>query len=310
MIEHEYAVHIRYGRMSSMVPGLLAGHHTGRIHSLFCTSLNLQFGERLVHMGTEEHGLCCFGVTVGDREMKLILEACREDNLVIFKKNGLYLYGVGRLIVLELEEFEVVDLTIPNILTHPDLQSRERPSSTEKLQAEQLQTEQGKTASLMEHSILYRELELAADLLELGVERNENFVTYSRILAESKDLDEIEAAVRFFCGRGQGLTPGGDDILVGYGAVLQAFGKAEEFVRVLQRNSLKTTDVSSAYLTAMMEGFANEIFCDIILQILHEEVLKLRQLLCRMEKIGNTSGRDTIYGMYLGFRKIKEAYIV
>lgn len=266
-----------------MVPGLLSGHHTGRIHSVFHSSLNLQIGDRLIHIGDGKHGLCCFGMILDEESLQVILRSCREGNLAVVKKDGLYLYTVSRVVILEIHQFSEVDLKIPRM----------------------------KAPEQLETLLIYRQLEAMEADLELGLNRDSEFERYAGILAaSSEDERDLEEAVYYFLGRGIGLTPSGDDILTGYGAVLQAFGRAELLVHVLRGATVKTTEVSRAYLTSMMDGYANEYFCDMILQIFCKEVLKLQELLCRIEKIGNTSGRDTLYGIYLGFRKIKEAYIV
>lgn len=284
-------VTVKQGRMSSMVPGLLSGHRTGHVHSLFRTSLNLRFGEYLIHIGTEEYGLCCFGITVSERDKALLLDSCEAENLVIWKAGKLYLYGRTQLIVLELGQFLMVDLKIPKF-------------------SDMIEISVGNRRRWIENSFLYRKLELRSKTMELGLERDEDFERYSGILAETDEQKETEKAAAFFYGRGKGLTPAGDDILVGYGAVLQAFGKAEKMSAVLDKIEQKTTMVSEMYLFSMQKGYANELFCDLILQLKENEVLKSELLLCRMERIGKTSGCDTLYGMYLGFIKMKEEYRV
>lgn len=288
----EYRVTVKQGRMSSMVPGLLSGHRTGHVHSLFQSSMNLQFGENLIHIGTEEYGLCCFGITVKEQDMKLLLSSCERNSLATWKQNRLTIYGRAHLVVLELDRYEAADLQIPDVSMI--LSSRSDMDG----------------GMLIEETLLYQKLEQRSKSMELGLERDEEFERYSRILAGAYDRKETEQAAAFFYGRGKGLTPGGDDILVGYGAVLQAFKMADEWKAVLNKIEQKTTAVSEAYLLSMQKGYANELFCDIILQIKENEVLKLEQLLCRMERIGKTSGCDTLYGMYLGFLKMKEEYRV
>lgn len=294
-MKQEYRVTVDQGRMSSMVPGLLSGHRTGHVHSLFGSSMNLQFGDDLVHIGTEEYGLCCFGITVSEQEMKLLLHACERENLVTWKQNRLTFYGRTHMVVLELDNYKAVDLRIPVI-------SRMLPDNREETAVDR--------RIEIESTSLYQKLKQRSEIMELGLERNEEFERYSRILAGTDNQKETEEAAAFFYGRGKGLTPAGDDILVGYGAVLTAFGQAEELNAILNKLERKTTAVSEAYLFSMQKGYANELFCDIILQLKENEVLKLEQLLCRMERIGKTSGCDTLYGMYLGFVKMKEEYRV
>lgn len=269
--------------MSSMVPGLLDGHHTGRIHSCFRTGLNLQFGDRLIHLDGGEHGLCCFGMAIAAGEMKQILMCCRTGDLAVLHGGSLRLYGTGGVVRLNLSQFACVDLTIPR-LAHA-------------------------------YGDCYLVLQERAEGYSLGLEKDARFRFYAAILSGAEtpgnyrdggSAADLSGAVHFFAGRGQGLTPAGDDILTGYGAVLQCFGKAEALLRVLENDRLQTTDVSRAYLYAMERGFANEIFVRLLEQFWGGVPDLFQETLERMERIGHTSGYDTLYGMYLGLKKMKE----
>lgn len=271
------------GRISTMVPGLLDGHHTGRIHSCFRTGLNLQFGDHLIHLDGGEHGLCCFGMAIAAGEMTQLLMCCRAGDLAVLHGGSLRLYGAGGVVRLDLSRFACVDLTIPR-LTHV-------------------------------YGDCYLVLQERAEGYSLGLEKDARFRFYAAILSGAEVPENYRAGggdaglsgvVHFFAGRGQGLTPAGDDILTGYGAVLQSFGKAGKLIRVLKNDRLKTTDVSRAYLYGMEQGFANEIFVRLLEQFGGGVPKLFQETLEQMERIGHTSGYDTLYGMYLGLKKMKE----
>lgn len=148
-------------------------------------------------------------------------------------------------------------------------------------------------------------LQERAEGYTLGLEKDDRFRFYAESLSGPSAAGGAEA-VHFFAGRGQGLTPAGDDILTGYGAALQCFGKAGTLIQVLRRDGLQTTDVSRAYLHAMMQGFANEVFVWLLEQFWGGDPHLFQEALKQMEHIGHTSGCDTLYGLYLGLKKMKE----
>lgn len=47
---------------------------SGRVHSVFATSANLQFGNRLVHVGISRHGELPYGILLGDQQMETVLD--------------------------------------------------------------------------------------------------------------------------------------------------------------------------------------------------------------------------------------------
>lgn len=286
-----YAVAVCRGRMSSMVPGLLDGHHTGRIHSCFRTGLNLQFGDHLIYLDGGEHGLCCFGMAIAAGEMTQILMCCRTGDLAVIHGGSLRLYGAGGVVLLQISEFACVNLAIPRLM----------------------HTGQEKTAG--SYGDCYSVLQERAECYSLGLEKDACFQFYAAVLSgvevsgshrTGSSSDGLRRAVHFFAGRGKGLTPAGDDILTGYGAVLQCFGKAEALNWVLKNDGLQTTDVSRAYLYAMEQGFANELFVRLLERFWGGIPKLFLENLEQMERIGHTSGYDTLYGMYLGLKKMKE----
>lgn len=280
-----YEVSVCQGRISGMVQGLFDGHHTGRIHSCFRTGLNLLFGDRLIHLDDGEHGLCCFGMTVAAREMKQILMCCGAGDLAVYRDGSLRLYGRGGVVQLELSRFSSVDLAIWQTV---QAGQKKMPDSAQD-----------------GFSILQEK----AEGYILGLEKDETFRFYTDILSGDEAMERtalFPEAVHFFVGRGQGLTPAGDDILTGYGAVLQCAGKAGALIRALQDDRLQTTDVSRAYLDAMAQGFANELFVRLLEQLWGGDTKRFQETLKQMERIGHTSGCDTLYGMYLGLKKMKE----
>ncbi|WP_232733068.1 oxamate carbamoyltransferase subunit AllH family protein, partial [Lysinibacillus xylanilyticus] len=102
----------------------------------------------------------------------------------------------------------------------------------------------------------------------------------------------LEKTFRYFIGRGQGLTPTGDDILVGilYGHFLNNFieQKHLETLKALIKEPL-TTIVSKRFLTCALDG----VFSSKITVLQHDPSLESMKSLI---EVGSSSGMDTLYG--------------
>lgn len=290
-MESGYKASMKLGRISGLVPELLSGTRTGRVHSVFRTSMNLEFDGHLIFAGAGTQGLCCFGICPVNEEFAAALPLVKQGDLAVWKEKGekLRIYGSGGMILFDLRTMETVDLRIPNLSKVQDAAA----------------------------TPLFDRLSAGAEQPDLGLPMDETFRAHAKTLAggflkaesDGEETEESEEtvseallpAVRYFFGRGIGLTPAGDDILTGYGAVLQAFGEAKPLLKALTevRKAAKTTDVSEAYLDSMRRGCANETFVG-LLEHIEDTGTYPDLLIADIKDIGHTSGRDTLYGAHLG----------
>ncbi|MCS4485916.1 DUF2877 domain-containing protein [Staphylococcus americanisciuri] len=107
--------------------------------------------------------------------------------------------------------------------------------------------------------------------------------------------DNDEGMLHYFIGRGNGLTPTGDDILVGMLFVhcLTPFivpSKIALIKKILQEDC--TTLVSKQILNLALEG----IFSSCLIDLLNEPSLSLS--ITRLLNVGSSSGKDTAYGIF------------
>ncbi|MCC8127058.1 MAG: DUF2877 domain-containing protein [Clostridiales bacterium] len=285
-----YAVFVEQGRISSWISTWIkenrSKRHFGHIHSCFRTSLNLEFEGQLIHLDGGRHGLCCFGICVEEAGMREILTVCRAGDLAVISNGTLLrIYGSGGLILLDLQGFDLVNLSIAGMLA----------GNSERSAAGQLQNL----------------LEAEERSLTLGMERTPEFISCEGILTRG---EIISSAVSYLYGRGQGLTPSGDDILVGYWSILQAFSgtqsptayraavRSRQLNEVMRLMSAETTDISKAYLSAAGAGYANEILLCMLRELRRAQPNAAKEYLSQLKSLGHTSGCDTIYGMYLGMK--------
>ncbi|WP_313758179.1 DUF2877 domain-containing protein [Tissierella sp.] len=106
-------------------------------------------------------------------------------------------------------------------------------------------------------------------------------------------------------GKGLGLTPSGDDVLVGLLAILQATGKNKGLVEKI-KNSIKnngrtkTTDISYEYLDYAVQGKFSKVVKETCIDLIIGDKYKILNSAMKLIHIGHTSGMDTLKGILLG----------
>lgn len=130
-------------------------------------------------------------------------------------------------------------------------------------------------------------------------------------LSELTGLDQSIADVliqdyssEYLLGRGKGLTPSGDDMIVGILWVLAISGIEAAIFKDSIRNMLgkgKTTTVSENYLRYALENKFSKALGNLLYDP-KELAKQMEELL----KTGHTSGLDTLCGIAIGIKMIKE----
>lgn len=112
-------------------------------------------------------------------------------------------------------------------------------------------------------------------------------------------------------GRGPGLTPSGDDVLVGVLAVLTMSEQVSQsaltaLFRVIERDgALLTTDVSRAYLLCALRGEYSRSITDVMGAL--DEPDRLGSVVRRLVQHGHTSGIDVLLGMSVALETLNYA---
>jgi hypothetical protein len=106
-------------------------------------------------------------------------------------------------------------------------------------------------------------------------------------------------AVENIAGRGPGLTPAGDDFLVGmiFGLRVTHHPEASKLASEIHRIAApRTTWLSRAYLEAAAEGYADEKWHLLLHALSHKDQSALDQAAISAMSFGATSGLDTLSG--------------
>lgn len=336
---------IRHGELSNMLPACFQAFSegnakasqriTGKMCGKFSAGFNLLFqGERdgeqgkftqdiFIYVGTAEKPLCCFGISISEEEMNMILESCEDGCLAVLKGGNILIYGRGEQFLLETSRTGNVkeEKNRPEAAEEFTVRGLEIPDFTGQLALTEVISGFSAVWEVLEEEIS------SPDWKEqMGLLWDERFLKYSEELTERKP-ENLPEAISFFTGRGKGLTPGGDDVLLGYGAVLKAFSekfRTDEFFELMKRTEEKTTEVSRAYYRALEYGYVNEDFRELLFVMAKRDKGALRpdftdgqpapqmqqlkdrakRAVLKVERLGHTSGRDTLYGAFLAMKRL------
>lgn len=118
---------------------------------------------------------------------------------------------------------------------------------------------------------------------------------YIKKLLKDLESNEDYGMLRYFIGRGNGLTPSGDDILIGmlFIHAIHPFispSKIRLLKKILKEES--TTVVSKQFLKLAIDGIFSSRMTDLFN---HDEIPENIE---RLLKVGSSSGKDTMYGIF------------
>ncbi len=128
----------------------------------------------------------------------------------------------------------------------------------------------------------------------------------------SMSLDSALAvkALEQLAGLGPGLTPAGDDFIVGYLAGLYSRCSREPMLRpfldglvaTLARLAAAANLISRQFILNALEGEFSEWLAELALAIAVQDDRRLRESAARVVRIGHSSGADSLVGLLFGLR--------
>lgn len=129
-----------------------------------------------------------------------------------------------------------------------------------------------------------------------------------RFLKDISQDNLQESSVASLIGLGIGLTPSGDDFLVGFIAVLNIIDIAysnylkEKISRLIRLDKLSTTDISKHILENALEGKFSQGILNFIYSLLEEDKERLEKSIKNILNIGSSSGMDLSIGIVLAMQ--------
>jgi hypothetical protein len=172
---------------------------------------------------------------------------------------------------------------------------------------------------LAESQIVAEDLFGLDKTVQAGVSRQVRGAMHDLLNATRQHELADPSAVNSLIGLGSGLTPAGDDLLVGYLAGLwcAARDKSEraQFVsnlgRAILRRSRKTNDISRTYLYHAVRGQVSSRLANLAEAICHGEnpgpLLEIAEAAMR---VGHTSGMEAVTGLLVGLAAWQDDYLL
>jgi len=146
---------------------------------------------------------------------------------------------------------------------------------------------------------------------QLSPERRADFVDALRVLGIKAPIEApsslIPENVHHWIGLGPGLTPAGDDVLLGYLAADNHLGRdpawTEAMHEAVRANLGRTTRLSAQLLKNALARDYHESIQRVLAILCGLSTENLLSALRRLAQIGASSGESTIYGMQLAFER-------
>ena len=246
------------GSISSLMLLYMKNEKIGYVHSIFKDSLNIKFGENLVYISGLEKKLVSFGCRISDDKIEKIIKKVKTGDIVVQKDEKMVFYTDSGVEVLNLSLNKIEELRIPHISS--------------------IEYRQEVFKNIMEN---VKDIDLAN---KSGLDNTEDE------LEEKFSNGLTEEIQEYLTGRGKGLTPSGDDLLIGYSFICRLCG---ENIELLYGNS--TTDISRQYFDAFNRGYISENILDLLKKDTEKAIRDIME-------IGHTSGYDTLLGIVLGIK--------
>ena len=277
-------IELKSGLISSGLVQTPSSKANGQLHSLFDHSFNIAFEEELLNVASSQLDCSSFGLTLAETDFENLRISVLIDDRVIRHPNRLTIYSsLGGTFEIMLSKLTEIDLKMAPC--HAD---------------DELITTILKTLDefpITEKNGLFIDAHTQTFLDTLTVP----------FLSQS----EFENTARFLLGRGKGLTPSGDDIILGYLMIFKLFDSAINS-ELLQSKAVlsKTTIVSANYMRMLGLGFISESFQRFNKAIQYRNIQHLRLSISRITEIGATSGYDTLFGIKLALKRIRAEHVI
>lgn len=246
----------------------------GKIHSVFTQSFMIKVNNQLIHFGNYRQYISSFGTYIERQQYDSLKPYLKVGNIVRVTTDTFTIYSNAGVKTIE-TEFKELDLKVYPLPFNDKL--------------------------IVDLTNL---LETKIENMHTGLSLDEAFDSIQKNLM-TKKLNELDwnRVIKFLIGRGKGLTPSGDDLIIGYLFVMKMLSpeRAETLSQALINYPLSTTDVSKAYLLSCVKGHVSSPLHEFYKAIQEEaDIDKLSKHITKIMRIGHTSGRDMTLGIKIG----------
>lgn len=285
--------------LSKEIFGLLSVNSEISLHSIFSSSINFKIGETIVNVSINKYILPPYGIVLREedfRNMKYEVESDKLQLKIINKK--IYINNIKIDLVNATKEYSSAIIKAKNKVNNLNL---------EKLGHKLLLSGKKNGFNMENDLILNIILNEDGFIQKIQDPLVLEFHSKLKLLSEFFLYGDNEEVLKYFIGRGMGLTPAGDDFLVGILGVLSSYGlfehnilKVREFI--VKNKSIYTNDISEQFLILSAKGrFSINIIA--LLNMLSNEEFD-DKIMDNVLNYGGTSGVDIILGISFAYKAI------
>jgi len=273
------------------------------LHSIFNSSINLKVNNVIVNVSNNNIILPPYGIVLNDEDFR-ILKYQIEDKQPNFSINK--------------SEISISNIKIDLVGAYKKYESKIKKSN-KKILTRNLDSLLQKVISFQKKNGFNIQNN---DIIEIVLGKN-NFnkqnLENTNILDFNNKLRSLEnffvhgedyTALKYFIGRGMGLTPSGDDFLVGMMSVFSLYDVFKENIVnirnfILENKGIYTNDISEQFLILATQ---NKFSTNIILLLNSLEAKNLDSgAINNVLSYGGTSGVDIILGIIFGIKIINRS---
>ncbi|GEN55602.1 hypothetical protein GCM10012290_00730 [Halolactibacillus alkaliphilus] len=275
---------IKGGVISSLLLPLIHKIEIGQVHSLFKRGINIEFDDTHLFLSATTKPLSAFGINIAPNKLEDIKRYVKVGDLVVKKQHALVIYSESDIVAIHYDDLSVLDLSFPVVTCQKNA---------------------------IQETMLYRVLEQSNLTEHIGLVMDDTTVEKIKQLTHlpKKDKHAQHALIDYFLGRGIGLTPSGDDLLMGYTMAVMAFSASSDWLGSLayKVSENKTTYISIAYFHALLHDHLSENFVALVKLLDENNREMIDRVIKTIQNYGHTSGYDTLYGFWLGLTMVSKS---
>nr|WP_300002935.1 DUF2877 domain-containing protein [Tissierella sp.] len=293
--------------MSEDVKKLLENSNRGRVHSIYKNTINISLDERLIAIHPNNIIKSPMSLRMKSGEVDLeSLDLKIGDSVEIYRdllKLGKYIFG-----------FRNAEEWNPS-LWHIDIDFKEKNVKQYQFIKKMLEAsiDEGNLKKIVLSLIENQPIEIRED--DFFSVKVYSALEGFKLAVEKRDIDKSLNSLFSILGLGIGLTPSGDDFIMGLMSVLLVSKRSSSFIEELLsaikerlKESLdKTTFLSSELYFYAVEDKYSSIFLDIFDGIKKENKDNLFKSIQVLLAMGHSSGTDTLCGIVFAMNLIDKA---